>query len=87
MLMIGCVLATFGVLTLVFAFPSKEARRRRQSSVDVLENLRQTGGTSAVVMGSRLAGVRALTARHPWVYFALSPLAALAGIALIVASG
>lgn len=55
MLMLGCLLGTYGVITLIFGYPSKEARRRRQRLSEVLEDLERTGGTSAVAVGGKIA--------------------------------
>jgi hypothetical protein len=40
--MLGCLLATYGVITLIFGYPSKEARRRRQRLSEILEDLERT---------------------------------------------
>ena len=87
MLMLGCLLATYGAITLIFGYPSKEARRRRQRLSEILEDLERTGGQSAVAVGGKVASIQSLTARHPWVYFVASPVATVVGIVLIVASG
>lgn len=87
LLMLGCLLAVVGAMNLVFAYPSGEARRRRQWSSEILRDLERTGGPAAVAMGARLAFIHSLTARHPWVYFVASPIALVSGIVLIACSG
>jgi hypothetical protein len=86
-LLLGCVLATYGALNLVFGYPTKEARRRRQRLSEALRDLEHQGGRAALVAGGRIVALRSVTARHPWVYFVASPAALVAGIVLIVRSG
>lgn len=86
MLMLGCALLVFGLLTLVFGYPSKAMRSRRPTYVGLLDQAASEQG-GRVVFGHRHYFIKSLTARQPWVYFVASPIAAISGLVLIVASG
>jgi hypothetical protein len=84
-LLVGSMLQGFGLLTLLFGYPTKQMRVQRPRAAQLLQEVERDHGRGAVGIAARVIGIRALTARHPWVYFVLAPARLALGTMLVIA--